>query len=99
MTGRPAEDFETIARRYAALPRNHRTLSNWVRELAQFMVGPLSPGFDLERYDRELRCPFPSAPQFATDSKVWRREHAMTNATKAVPLDRGKTPIAAASHG
>ena len=26
VTGRPAEDFETIARRYAALPRNQRTL-------------------------------------------------------------------------
>jgi nucleoside-diphosphate-sugar epimerase len=24
VTGRPAEDFETIARRYAALPRNQR---------------------------------------------------------------------------
>jgi len=99
MTGRPAEDFETIARRYAALPRNHRTLGNWVREFVQFILGPLSRGFDLDRYDRELRRPFPLAPQFATDSKVWRREHAITNAIKAVPLDRGKTPITAASHG
>src|SRR6516162_5410982 len=28
VTGRPAEDFETIARRYAALPRNRRTPGN-----------------------------------------------------------------------
>jgi uncharacterized protein YbjT (DUF2867 family) len=99
VTGRPAEDFETVARRYAALPRNHRTLGNWVREFVQFILGPLSPGFDLDRYDRELRRPFPLVPQFATDSRVWRREHAIKNATKAEPLDRGKTPITAASRG
>src|ERR1700731_2687572 len=75
VTGRPAEDFETMAPRYPALPRNRRTFSNWLREFVQFMLAPLSPGFDLDRYDRELRRPFPSVPQFATDSKVWRREH------------------------
>src|SRR5215470_8563978 len=79
VTGRPAEDFETIARRYAALPRNQRTFGNWLREFAQFMLAPLSPGFNLERYDRELRRPFPSEPQFAPDSKVWRREHAIAD--------------------
>src|SRR6185312_17136711 len=78
VTGRPAEDFETIARRYAALPGNRRTLGSWVRELAQFLLTPLSPSFNLERYDRELRRPFPSEPQFAPDSKVWRREHCET---------------------
>ena len=82
VTGRPAEDFETIARRYAALPRNQRTFSNWLREFAQFMIAPLSPGFNLDRYDRELRRPFPSQPQFAPESKVWRREHAIADAVK-----------------
>ncbi|GEJ55968.1 NmrA family NAD(P)-binding protein [Anaeromyxobacter diazotrophicus] len=75
VTGRPAEDFETIARRYAALPQNRRTFRNWVRQVAQFLVTPLVPGFDLDRYDRELRRPFPSEPQLARDSEVWRREH------------------------
>ena len=82
VTGRPAEDFETIARRYAALPQNRRTFGNWVRELAQFMTAPLSPGFNLDRYDRELRRPFPSEPQFAPESKVWRREHGITDPAK-----------------
>ncbi|HEX8882804.1 MAG TPA: NmrA family NAD(P)-binding protein, partial [Candidatus Acidoferrum sp.] len=79
VTGRPPEDFETIARRYAALPRNQRNFSNWLREFVQFMVAPLSPGFNLDRYDRELRRPFPSQPQFAPDSKVWRSEHAISD--------------------
>ena len=77
VTGGPAEDFETIARRYAALPRNQRTLGNWLREFAQFMIAPLSPGFNLDRYDRELRCPFLSEPQFAPESEIWRREHGI----------------------
>ncbi|MDB6042247.1 MAG: transcriptional regulator [Gammaproteobacteria bacterium] len=75
VTGQPAEDFETIARRYAALPRNRRTLGSRLRQFAQFLIAPLSPGFNLDRYDRELRRPFPSGPQFAPDSKTWRREH------------------------
>jgi len=77
VTGRPPENFETIARRYAAEPPNQRTLGNWLRQFGQFMIAPLSPGFNFERYDRELRRPFPSQPQFATESKVWMREHAI----------------------
>ena len=83
VTGQPPEDFETIARRYAKLPRNQRSLGNWLREFVQFMITPLSPGFNLDRYDRELRRPFPSEPQFAPDSTVWRREHAIADSTKA----------------
>jgi NAD(P)H dehydrogenase (quinone) len=85
VTGRPAEDFEKIARRYAALPRNQRTLGNGLRQFAEFMMAPLSPGFNLERYDRELRRPFPSQPQFAPESEVWRREHAIPDAASRGP--------------
>jgi NAD(P)H dehydrogenase (quinone) len=99
VTGRPAEDFETIARRYAALPRNQRNLSNWFREFVQFMITPLSPGFNLERYDRELRRPFPLVPQFATDSKVWRREHAIADNFSPAALGHAKAPVAATSRG
>jgi hypothetical protein len=77
VTGRPAEDFETIARRSAAQPRYKRTLGNWLREFSQFMIAPLGPGFNFDRYDRELCRPFPRNPQFAPESEVWRREHAI----------------------
>jgi nucleoside-diphosphate-sugar epimerase len=40
------------------------------------VITPLSPGFDLDRYDRELRRPLPSEPQLAPQSTIWRREHA-----------------------
>lgn len=82
VTGSPAEDFETIARRYAAQPRNQRTLGNGLRQFGQFMMAPLSPGFNLDRYDRELCRPFPSEPQFVPESKVWRREHGIAETAK-----------------
>jgi len=79
VTGRAPEDFETIARRYATAPHVRPTLGNRLRQIAESIRAPLSPGFHLERYDRELRRPFPSEPQFAPDSKIWRRENGLGN--------------------
>ena len=97
VTGRPAEDFETIARRYAAPFRNQRTFGNWLREFARFMLTPLSPGFNLDRYDRELRRPFPSQPQFAPESQVWRREHGIIDPPNSAPSIH-TTATSATSH-
>ena len=92
VTGRSPEDFETIARRYAAQPRNQRTIGNWVREFAEFMISPVSPGFNFDRYDGELRRPSPFEPQSAPESKVWRREHGITDPAKlAAPLNNKAT--------
>lgn len=46
----------------AALPENQRTFGIWLRLVSEFVITPLSPGFDLDRYDRELRRPLPSKP-------------------------------------
>jgi hypothetical protein len=83
---------------YKAQPRNQRTFGNWLREFVQFMLAPLSPGFNLDRYDRELRRPFPSVPQFATDSKVWRRQHAIAENFNSPAPVHGKAPVAATRH-
>ena len=82
LTGRPAEDFETIARRYAARSGHQQTPGNWIRQFGQSILAPLIPAFNLDRYDRELRRPFPSEPRFAPESTVWRREHAVAEAAK-----------------
>ena len=99
VTGRPAEDFETIARRYAAPFLNQRTFANWLRAFAQFILTPLSPGFNLDRYDRELRRPFPQEPQFATDSKVWWGEHDIVSTARLAAPDSSNAPVPAASRG
>lgn len=98
VTGRPAEDFETIARRYAAQPFNQRTLGNWLREFARFMMAPLTPGLNFDRYDRELRRPFPSSPRFTVESAIWRNEHDISDFVEpSMPgRKREQTPIAGA---
>ena len=97
VTGRSPEDFETIARRYAALPPNRRTFGNWVLAFAGLLLAPLVPGFNLDRYDRELRRPFPLESQFAPDSKVWRREHGIADPAKPAASTHEKTASATSS--
>jgi len=98
VTGRSPEDFETIARRYAAQPGNRQTLGNWVREFARFMIAPLIPSFSLDRYDRQLRRPFPSEPQFAPESEVWRGEHAIAADSKPATPGRDEGRIATTNY-
>jgi uncharacterized protein YbjT (DUF2867 family) len=75
VTGRPAEDFETTARRYAARPEAQRNFANWLRTFVDFMRNPLSPGYNPERLDRELRFPKPPAPRLAMANEDWKVEH------------------------
>jgi NAD(P)H dehydrogenase (quinone) len=88
VTGRPPEHFDSIARRYAMLPRNQPTPGNRLRAVAQFLIAPFFPGYNFDRYDRELRRPFPSHPQFAPDSEVWRREHGIGRLPESGPAPR-----------
>ncbi|MGE5205630.1 MAG: NmrA family NAD(P)-binding protein [Chlamydiota bacterium] len=97
VTGRLPEDFETIARRYAALPGNQRTFKNWLRTVVQFLITPLSPGFNFDRYELELHHPFPSQAQFASESDAWRREHGIIEAAKPAMRGRDKARPAATS--
>jgi NAD(P)H dehydrogenase (quinone) len=76
VTGRPAEDFETTARRYAALPEAQRTFGNRLRTLADFLRTPLAPGYNPERLNRELRFPMSPTPRLAMGNERWRIERA-----------------------
>jgi NAD(P)H dehydrogenase (quinone) len=75
VTGRPAEDFETTARRYAARPEAQRNFTNWLRTFVDFMRSPLVPGYNPERLDRELDFPKPPAPRLAMANQGWKVEH------------------------
>jgi NAD(P)H dehydrogenase (quinone) len=75
VTGRPAEDFETIAPRYAARPDAQRNFRNWLRTFVDFVRTPLSTGYNPERLDRELRVPKPPAPSLAMANERWKAEH------------------------
>lgn len=75
VTGRPPEEFETIARRYAVLPDSSRALNNRLKTLAEFMRVPFSPGYNLNRFDQQLLFPFPPAPHLAMDDEQWKTRH------------------------
>jgi NAD(P)H dehydrogenase (quinone) len=77
VTGRPAESFETVARRLAALPAYGRSVSRSLRELASFLAVPFARGPNTRRYLRGLRIVAPADPQYTGESPVWRREHGI----------------------
>jgi uncharacterized protein YbjT (DUF2867 family) len=72
VTGLPAEDFETTARRYAARPEARRNFANGLRTFVDFMRTPMMPGYNPERLDLELRFPIPPAPHLAMANEQWK---------------------------
>ncbi len=75
VTGHQPEDFETIARRYAARPEAKRNLSNALRTFADFMRTPVSPGYNLDKFERQQLLPMPPSPRLASDDKGWMSQH------------------------
>jgi uncharacterized protein YbjT (DUF2867 family) len=71
VTGQQPEDFETSARRYAARPEARRNRSNALRTFAEFMRTPVSPGYNLDKFERQKQFPTPSSPRLARDDPNW----------------------------
>jgi len=76
VTGRPAESFETVARRLAGLPQNRRSSMHTLREFARFMSLPFARTPNMRRYLRGLDITVPAYPRYTDESALWRREHA-----------------------
>ncbi|MDX2147434.1 MAG: NmrA family NAD(P)-binding protein [Planctomycetota bacterium] len=57
LTGSPAEDFETTARRYALLPAARRSVSAALAAWGRFLVAPALPGYNLDRWDSRAQIP------------------------------------------
>jgi NAD(P)H dehydrogenase (quinone) len=75
LTGKDAEDFETIARRHAALPESRQSFGARLAAFAEFMAVPILPGFDPVAYDRAQEQPVPPMPHLALDDADWRASH------------------------
>ena len=90
LTGSPAESFETTARRYVAMPFARATPAKRARALANFLIAPLVPGYDLARLDRAWGFPLATHPTFSVDDERWRAEHAqlMAEQPKAAAATR-----------
>ena len=83
VTGRQPEAFETIARRYAAMPFAKRSFGNVAREMVNFMRVPLSPGYDLAGFEKRHFIPTPPSPRVAMDSSTWRGERGLAASLNA----------------
>ncbi len=75
LTGRQPENFETIARRYAAKADVQPTAGNTLRAVAAFLSVPFRPGFHPARYRRMQKFPMPSSPRFDMENEQWKSEH------------------------
>lgn len=73
ITGKAAESFETIVRRYAAMPFARQTFGNWLKAFIRFNLTPFYPGYDLEKWDRQKG--FPTPPSLSIDDSRWLSEH------------------------
>lgn len=78
--GRVPESFEATAHRYARLPEARRSVGADLKALADFLRTPLSPGYDLDRFDRERGLARSPDALFAMENPDWRAERAKPSA-------------------
>ena len=77
LTGKDAEDFETVARRHAALPQSRQSFRVRLAVFARFIVVPILPGFDPVAYERAQEQPVPLTPHLALDDAAWKASHGV----------------------
>lgn len=86
LTGAPAESFDTIAQRYAALPFARQTIGNRLQAFITFNLAPFYPGIDFDAWDKRMAFPRAPQPTLAIADARWRHEHAAQMATHAGSL-------------
>jgi len=77
LTGRRAETFEDVARRYAERPFARRTVRNVLRMIARMAILPFVPRLDIDAYAAAHDFPNVAAPRLSAEDTRWRREHGI----------------------
>jgi uncharacterized protein YbjT (DUF2867 family) len=75
VTGTPAEDFETTARRYAGQPFARQSIANRLVAFAKLNAAPFYPGIDPAAWERRHDLPQPPQPTLAIDDAGWLDVH------------------------
>jgi NAD(P)H dehydrogenase (quinone) len=87
LTGKPAESFETTARRYAAMPFAQQTFGNRLKAFINFNITPFYPAYDIAGYERALELPVSAKPLYCMEDKRWKKSHAEQMALQKSPPD------------
>jgi len=86
VTGRPAEDFTSIVRRYAAAdPLARRSVANTLRVLASMVRIMAASPLNIERWEEQQGMARISAPVDCVDESDWTLTHAVPNAFSVPP--------------
>ncbi len=76
ITGKEAEDFETIARRYLGEnPATKQTLGNKIRAIKNMVKALLTKPWDMVKYEKQQGFPKFENMKLSSQSDEWRTEH------------------------
>jgi uncharacterized protein YbjT (DUF2867 family) len=77
LTSRPAESFETTARRYAARPYAKQTIGSRLKAFVNFNLTPFFPGHNFDKWDEKMALPRSPRATLSIEDDRWRDEHAL----------------------
>ncbi len=75
LTGVKPESFESIAKRYLALPEAQPTLANKLKGFGDLFKIITTAPYNIEKYKKAMDFPVLAKPQLAADSVIWHQEH------------------------
>ena len=86
MTGRPAEDFETIIRRYI---KNHDdvtrpTFGNKLKAIRGFIKLVFTGAVDLDKFEKDREYPMLKDPKYSIDYAPWFQSHSEQHQAKII---------------
>ena len=97
LTGRDAEEFETICRRYVSeRPESIPTLGNKMGALGRLLRAMLMRTPDMDAFEREQNHPPLSDAVFAADAPEWQRTHQKGDSPlfeRVNPSEKGTVPF------
>ncbi len=97
LTGRDAEEFETICRRYVSeRPESIPTLGNKMGALGRLLRAMLMRTPDMDAFEREQNHPPLSDAVFAKDAPEWQRTHQKGDSPlfeRVNPSEKGTVPF------
>ena len=75
LTGVKPETYESIAKRYLALPEARPTFANKLKGVVDLVKIIATSPYNIEQFKKEMAFPVLSNPQLADDSAIWHQEH------------------------